>query len=385
MRYETITFSLLVVVCCALALMTSHVIVRWILPRRLTAELGNGSRYVAIDGIRGYLAFGVCFHHSLVTWIYLETNKWIAPPHHFEFEIGRGSVAVFFMISAFLFWGRVSTKKTLDIQAFLVSRLFRIYPLYFFVLTIIGTAVAWKTHWTRVESFGSIANEIAKWLVFLEPNINGYKDTGNVVAGVTWSLQYEAWFYLALPLLLIILLQRRSIWQKLIALAIVCAAFRLFGLNTHIAATFLGGILAVYWRSSPRLILWANSSVGSLVALISISCVLLFRSDPFSAASIILLTVFFVCVASGNTIFGVLTMQGSLWLGEISYSIYLLHGIVLWIVMQNILPQIHGFIFTPHWFAISMLSTTLIVLSVSTITHVFLERPFIEWGHQLAK
>ena len=43
-------------------------------------------------------------------------------------------------------------------------------------------------------------------------------------------------------------------------------------------------------------------------------------------------------IASGNTIFGILRASSSRWLGEISYSMYL-HGLILWIIDQNILPD----------------------------------------------
>jgi peptidoglycan/LPS O-acetylase OafA/YrhL len=223
MRHEGTIFALLVVCSYAVAFFTSHALVRWVLPRRLSDELGRGNRYVALDGIRGYLAFGVYLHHCLVTWVYLATAKWGPPPLDFENELGEGAVAIFFMITAFLFWGRVYARKDLDSTGFFISRLFRVYPLYLFVLVILLGAVGYKTHWVAHESHGKILSEIAQWSLFQEPDVNNYGATSRITAGVTWTLLYEAWFYLSLPLMVVIFLKQNAIWKKVLSLVIVVA------------------------------------------------------------------------------------------------------------------------------------------------------------------
>ncbi|HKU69337.1 MAG TPA: hypothetical protein VJQ51_00730, partial [Burkholderiales bacterium] len=40
-------------------------------------------RYPAIDGLRGFLAFGVFGHHAVVTHEYITTGIWRAPPSGF--------------------------------------------------------------------------------------------------------------------------------------------------------------------------------------------------------------------------------------------------------------------------------------------------------------
>jgi hypothetical protein len=137
MEDRALLFALVGVVCYVAALLTSSAVVRWILPEKLKAELGSGDRNVPIDGIRGYLAFGVYVHHCLLTWIFLREGHLILPPYNFEFQLGATSVALFFMITAFLFWGRVQAKSGLDVKSFFISRIFRIYPLYLFALCLI--------------------------------------------------------------------------------------------------------------------------------------------------------------------------------------------------------------------------------------------------------
>ena len=54
----------------------------WILATRigfyralLAAEASDG-RFLAIDGLRGYLVMGVFFHHAAVNYYYYQTERW---------------------------------------------------------------------------------------------------------------------------------------------------------------------------------------------------------------------------------------------------------------------------------------------------------------------
>ena len=251
------------VACCVVGLLTAHFFVRWILPLRLRTELGNGARFVAIDGIRGFLAFGVYVQHCFVTGVFLRDGRWGELTSTLGGQLANACVAIFFMITAFLFWGRAYSKRELEWKSFFISRFFRIYPLYLFVLLTICIAVAYKSDWAAREPATNTAGEILKWFFFRAPNINHFTGTTFIVAGVTWTLLFEAWFYASLPLLVATFLKKHAVWKKLIALAIVAALFKLNHLNLSIAAAFLGGIVAVYWRKDARRIKLAQSGAAA--------------------------------------------------------------------------------------------------------------------------
>ena len=61
-------------------------------------------RFLAIDGLRGYLAFFVFLHHAMIWFFYLKTNKWEVPPSNLYTHFGQAGVAFFFMITGFLFF-----------------------------------------------------------------------------------------------------------------------------------------------------------------------------------------------------------------------------------------------------------------------------------------
>jgi peptidoglycan/LPS O-acetylase OafA/YrhL len=78
-------------------------------------------------------------------------------------------------------------------------------------------------------------------------------------------------------------------------------------------------------------------------------------------------------------------MQSGLWLGEISYSIYLIHAIVLWVVMENALPHLSAFQLTTKWFVISAVGITPILVLISSASYLLIERPLINIGRQLSR
>jgi peptidoglycan/LPS O-acetylase OafA/YrhL len=385
MKPTALLFALTALACYILAFVTSYAFVHLVLPERLRGGLGKGTRYLAIDGIRGYLAFGVFVHHCLVTWIFIPEGRWDPLPHNFENQLGATSVAVFFMITAFLFWGRAESLGSLDWKTFFITRLFRIYPLYLFVFALICLVVACESKWVVLESASDIMKEVTKWLFFRAPDVNLYDRTTLIVKGVTWTLLYEAWFYVSLPLLVVVFLKKNTVWVKAGALAMVLLLGRFNHIDLQIGAAFLGGFVAVYWRKKESRIALAQNRVATFIALACLGTVVFFLYKPFNVLGIVLLSVFFTVIASGNTLFSLLRMRAALWLGEISYSIYLCHGLVLWLVMQKVLPHLPGYDHSTKWFVASAVAITPVVILFCSASYLLVERPLIAVGHKVSK
>lgn len=47
----------------------------WVIDRLLPLHLSHSQRISSIDGLRGYLAFGVFMHHSCIWYFYLRTGE----------------------------------------------------------------------------------------------------------------------------------------------------------------------------------------------------------------------------------------------------------------------------------------------------------------------
>ncbi len=91
------TSALPALACLAVALATCEFI------RRLGSARLPASRFVTIDGLRGYLAFFVFLHHSSIWYYYLKDGLWQLPPSRLYAHFGQTSVALFFMVTGFLF------------------------------------------------------------------------------------------------------------------------------------------------------------------------------------------------------------------------------------------------------------------------------------------
>ena len=109
----------------------------------------RGDRFSNLDGLRGFLAFGVFFHHAAIYHQYLQDGQWILPPSRFYSLIGQAGVALFFMITGYLFWGRMIAERGRPNWIKLYTgRIFRIGPLYLFALAVMLLIVFQRTGFT---------------------------------------------------------------------------------------------------------------------------------------------------------------------------------------------------------------------------------------------
>ncbi|VVO76860.1 hypothetical protein PS870_01587 [Pseudomonas fluorescens] len=371
-----------------LAIVTAALLLRAVPKITRHLEHSGESRYASIDGLRGYLAFGVFVHHSIITWIFLRTGVIEFPPSNFYSQLGQGSVALFFMITGFLFWNRLLTQgRQHDWLAFAVSRVFRLYPLYLPLMLIVFVTVFYLQNWELKDPGIRLARQILAWLTFDRPDVNQYHQTGMLISNVTWTLGYEVFFYLALPLAGMVFIYRGSWLQVVLCLIGIYALYQLVGwehsLKKHFLASFLGGIGAAYWIRRPHLMAWGQTRQAGIIALLALAIAFTAFNRAFNLLPLLLLSLFFVIVASGNTLFGALKPRSIRWLGEISYSTYLLHGFVLWVMVQR-LPLVMDLDARDTWTYLSLLAVcTCLLIVISSLTFLYIEKPGMSAGRKL--
>src|SRR5882672_1434109 len=89
-------------------------------------------RFETIDGLRGFLALGVFGGHVVNMYVLRSAGTWGVANDSVSFypRAAMAGVALFFMITAFLFWLRVlRSGAAFDVRAFLASRLRRLTPM----------------------------------------------------------------------------------------------------------------------------------------------------------------------------------------------------------------------------------------------------------------
>ncbi|MBV4478120.1 acyltransferase family protein [Pseudomonas botevensis] len=384
------TNPLIALVAYSLAIVSAALLLRAVPKIARHLQHSGESRYASIDGLRGYLAFGVFVHHSIITWIFLRTGVFEFPPSNFYSMLGQGSVALFFMITGFLFWGRLLAQgREHDWLAFGVSRVFRLYPLYLPLMLIVFATVFHLQGWELKEPGIQLLKQILAWLSFDRPDINQYPQTGMLISNVTWTLAYEVFFYLALPLAATAFIFRSNWRQILLCLIGIYALYQLVGwehsLKKHFIASFLGGIAAAYWVRRPQLVAWGRTRLASVIAIVALVVAFTAFNRAFKTTPLFLLSLFFVIVASGNTLFGALKPRSIRWLGEISYSTYLLHGFVLWLMVQRLPLALH-LDARETWVYLPLMAVcTCLLILISSATFLYIEQPGMNAGKRIVQ
>lgn len=151
-------------------------------------------RFETLDGLRGYLALTVFFHHAVARHFYRSTGVWQYPDSALYGFGPQIAVALFFMITGFLFWLKaMRSGGGLDWKSLYRSRLRRLLPLYLLAIASLLVTVGFKTGWQlRVPSV-ELAKQAGRWLAFNflgTPDINGLSGTWTI-EGVIWSLKFE--------------------------------------------------------------------------------------------------------------------------------------------------------------------------------------------------
>lgn len=350
--------------------------------RRMFWVAMPAGRISTIDGLRGYLAFFVVMHHAAI-WILLkQPSDWGELPSRMFVHFGETSVALFFMITAFLFFTKIMNAKLKPIRwgSFYIARILRLLPLYLVAMAAFFAIVGALSHWHFQVSPGRLAAEVFRWLTFAVsgmPDVNGVPDTFHIVAGVTWSLRYEWAFYLVLPLLALATSSRPPI--VIITLSALFA-FALFfvPIDATKMLVFVGGLAAAYLSKSDLFLRLAKHPAGSIIATGCLFTVVLFFDTAYSAGAILLLSICFSLIACGNTMFGILTSHTSRAFGDLAYGIYLLHGIVLFVLFRFILRSDAFESMTSLHIWLAVYGAVIFIVVITFITFRYIESPVIK-------
>lgn len=343
--------------------------------------------YETLEGLRGLLAILVFIHHANTTAHLLRSGDWEAPPTRFFSQLGQPAVAVFFMLTAFLFWDRVLRERGQIVWSrFFVARIMRLVPVYLVAIGLVTLMVFAVSGWALHEPVGALLHHIAAWAVFTItglPDINGLSDTWRLTAGVTWSLRFEWIFYVALPLLGFLLARTKQYWAATVSLLgillyLVVGHFTLAADGVKFLP-FLGGFVAAYWIRSPHLVGIGKAWYGGLFSWVAVLLLLFAARRGFHPITLCLLTGVFVVATCDNPWLSVLRRPVLLFLGRISYSVYLLHGFCLWCVFRTGWPGKDS----PILDMAVLIAMAGAVVFVSSLTYRFVEEPGLRLGRKM--
>lgn len=342
-----------------------------------------GQRYGGVDGLRGLLALLVIFHHFSI-WIQIVGGAaWQPPQMNLLNQFGKGTVGLFFMITGLVFYPRVLDGfSQVDWSTLYIRRVFRIVPLVTFSVACV-LAVILSTGTARLSLHDPI--NVAIWISTLyEPDLLGFFGTKRINAQVLWSLRFEWIFYfLLLPILAFVrdvIRYRLPTWTLPAALMALGGVLSILNYQFSYLSLFAFGMIAYEVRERTALAAWFSQSMATAVGAIAIAVALWLTPNPYSV-SMPAFGFFLICVACGNTFGHVLDNRAVRVLGECSFSIYVLHGIVLYIAFAVLggakLPAEYA-----SWLIVPIVGA---VVLITAGTYLGIEVPLNRFGKVVAE
>ena len=350
----------------------------------------TSGRYQTIDALRGFLALGVFIHHAHIWYFFFQTNYWSIPTSYAYSQLGQTSVALFFMITSFLFVSKLiqSREKPFDWVYFFTSRICRLVPMYYVSIILLVIVVMQVSHWKLNVSIGEFLVSLfhlAAFTITTSPMLNACEETYRINSGVIWSLPFEWLFYFSLPLISLFLLKiKPSKFFLLISFLFILLYTLAHGVKIHHLISFGGGAVAPFLIRFPWAIKIAKSNYCSVIAIACLFVISLFPTSDKIGCKLAIITLFNI-VALGNSVFGILKNNILKFLGEMAYSTYLLHGLLLFSVIQlGIgLEKIKGYSVLEY--SLLIFSITPIVVLLSFFGFKYVEKPFMNQSKKISR
>lgn len=340
-----------------------------------TLKQEPAGRYESLDGLRGVLALGVFFQHAVTNLSYYQTGIWQITDEKFYRFLGGESVILFFMITSFLYWSKaIANKGQLNAYSIYKNRIYRLAPMYLFTAAVVVLFALVETNFVipDVIQFG---RDIISWLslgIITTTSVNGLSIIP-INAGIHWTLHFEWILYIALPFIAVTLRNKAMHFLAIPILAIIALSS-----DKGYWMIFLFGILAAHTLSIIPKQTWMMKSSASLIPFIGLVLVYMVDYKPYGVLQYCITFFVFLSFLYGNTLWGLLKTPAAKLLGTMSYSIYLIHGIVLYIVLKgtNMLYPIE--LLSPFAFWSLMLFSALCIILISGLTYRYIEYPFLK-------
>ena len=346
-------------------LAVSMVAVSFALARADILPASVAERDSPLDGLRGILASAVMAHHFYIFYQAHLTGKWQRPETELLNNLGGVSVSVFFLITGFLFLSKIRQGEP-DWGRLYLLRVKRIVPLYLFVFAAVSLLTL--SAYPFAPKTVGLLEWLRHWLLF-----RGGEVSNLIASGVTWTLQYEWAFYFALPVLYVLWRFRLpKLWFVPATAVAVWYVWR--HSQHHLYLLFPLSLPAVLMKRQVQALMRRfPQAVHLLMAVLPLY--LLMYTTAYSYTQMVLLAVPFAFLANGYSYGGLLKRQGLRKLGEISFSIYLVHGLVLDVLHHPLRDFALRFGMMPFLMLLPLVYGMSVACSL--LTYRFIERPFL--------
>lgn len=359
--------------------------VAWLATRFESARGAEAGNIPSMEGLRGFAVILVFFVHYVT-----QVSPWLAASPAFLRAtaslgiIGNTGVDLFFVLSGYLIYGSVLSRSQPFLR-FMRRRVQRIYPAFLAVFALyVVLSIAMPQENKIPPGVGPAALYLAQNLLLLP----GIFRTEPIIT-VAWSLSYEMFYYLVTPLAVSAFgMRQRPALVRLAIVTVPAVAYALLsvaglfsGLLVRLVM-FVAGILLyealndLKWRapgSVAPLGVLAAGLAATLIRLPGVAGSLLYVAVVFPAYFTLCLTCF---RTPSDWLPQAFSWTPLRWLGNMSYSYYLIHGLTLkaaFTVAGTLLPVSSG---GPWVFWVLLAPAFALTLLSAGLLYVVVERPF---------
>ncbi len=350
--------------------------------------MGSNQKYIPfLDGFRGYAILLVIIGHlNRDSFLYL----------------AQFGVTLFFFVSGFLITklliAEYNTTNTISLKDFYLRRFFRLYPalIFYLIVTLLAIWIG-KYHLVILDMVAGLFYFTNYYIVYFPPVV---PDNYPLTAYILWSLSVEEHFYLVFPVLFMLFYRPTSkkflyyLGASLVAFFLVRTVLGLRSTDyaftiretyytTHTRAdSILYGCFAallIYAYNTTLAAKWymyvLRSRVIPLVAAVILLAVQKYEAAWYQiivkyslAGALLCLTVpSLLYVEARNWATRIFTNPVILYIGKLSYSLYLFH----WVSFKFVSTYYEQHNVT--WYFL-VLTLTFIL---SAVSYHFVERPFL--------
>jgi peptidoglycan/LPS O-acetylase OafA/YrhL len=290
-----------------------------------------------LQAVRGIAALAVLVYHCLIFYRVGPHLSWwtevILNPH--------AQVVLFFVMSSLVLSGSLSGKPAglTAYMSFLLRRAARIYPALWLSVGLACLYLALRVHLPAAPDRSPWISAIDTHRMTLSEILGSLIGARDVLVPPLWSIKVELLASLAVPgFAWLAVSGRRGRWL-LYAIAAVLAAYSMrASLNEQYLVDFAFGAIASSWIAGSSAVTRRSSALTKFICTTLVLAMLLFRNldsqwrfgifyhAPLPALVEGVFAASFLVVLETSDLTGSMLLAPALvWLGDISYSIYLLH------------------------------------------------------------
>jgi peptidoglycan/LPS O-acetylase OafA/YrhL len=316
----------------------------------------------SLTGIRAIAALVVVFYHYGSETINVRCAR-LSP--------GTYAVNIFFVLSGFLITrlllDEVSLTGTISLKNFYIRRSRRIFPAFYGFLAV-------RTLVAPPMPFWPLAAVATYWGNYYSA-FHGWTSLADL--GHTWSLAAEEQFYLLWPLVFLLFHRNRRNLVWIVVAAIAMAQIgRLFlplvyvgrALEMRWDGVLLGSLLAILQPKLPKWALHPELALG-LIA-INVGTATLTEWSTQYGLTISTWTGALLILQAVEARWWILNNPVAEYLGNISYSLYLYHLMVITLVKSV----------SPYSWGVNLFLSVVLSITAAALSSRFIEKPFLRAG-----